>query len=150
MELKLSCILDSGSPITLMEIDAIPADHPVHNEKLKRSTYTGLGGRKSAESIYTFAIIKFEVKAMNKTRNINAFVVPSGRLPSKLLFGRDSMKLFGLRLVSTESDIDFNPELFPFANEAVLNINCNDRDFSIDSELLESDRARVLQVIKWS
>lgn len=146
VEFNSNCILDSGSPITLIEVDSIPAGHPVHHQILTRSQYTGLGGDNKNECIHTFGIIKLKLKAMNLERNINAFVIPPGRLPSKLLLGRDSMELFGLKLVATESTNSINPSLFPFANESVLNINYSG-EFNIDSELSKSDKDTVSQVI---
>lgn len=94
----IKSLIDSGSPISMIEVNNIPTSHPIHAAALKEFGYNALAN----SPLKTFGLINLDILKSNKITTVSAYVVPEFTLPCALLFGRDSMKLFGIKLMQVD------------------------------------------------
>lgn len=97
-KIYIKTLFDSGSPISLIEASNVPLSHPVHLAALEDFGYNGLGNMK----LKSFGRINFDILKSNKITTVSAHVVPDSTLPCGLLLGRDSMQLFGVKLMQVD------------------------------------------------
>lgn len=135
---KIGCVFDSGSPITMLELDVLPKSHSARECELVKSGYKGIGG-----PIMVHGIIKFTVFEFKKGFNIQAYIVPTGTLPNKLLLGRDAMRVMNIGLMhDVESDMRND---FPFRDSPVLTI---EKNYNIETNLRSDETSKVRQTIE--
>lgn len=94
----IKSLFDSGSPISLIEAKNVPPAHPIHSAALEEFGYNGLGNLK----LKSFGRISFDVLKSSKITQVSVYVVPDLTLPCGLLLGRDSMELFGIKLMQVD------------------------------------------------
>ncbi|GAB0087205.1 hypothetical protein DMENIID0001_014870 [Sergentomyia squamirostris] len=85
-------LLDTGSPVSFINISSIPKDFPVG--ELKYANYWSLGSTR----LYTYGEIDCNLHMAGKLRKVKLLIVPNDALPIPLLLGRDILKQFNVHL----------------------------------------------------